>query len=387
MIRSNRTIHRTADGRRIPGTWRHVFIRNGGDYYLTDLTIYADGLVDCWELVTLAEFERKLASGWVATTLEGGARASGHELASWKFAEPYTWLTPELLLAEVRDTIARLNGRPDSTGRCLALVDVFLADRTEANRAAARTAYLAIPESQRHYALGDMDYKDWPLQVLVAGPGGALPDGSEGDAEAAGDAEGASADVVTAEEYEEAVAYFEERDRWAAEYAARTPVDGPEQSYGPALQIYQTFPNGRSENPGKSALRNGYPAPIELDGTAYPTVAHAYWALSVAGTEPAAREAVAAAESAHQARRLATAAPRREGFDGARTAVMTRLLRAKYAQHPELAAVLRGTGDATVLYDDDSDFWGDNGGRGRNWMGRLLELVRAELHAEAVGVG
>ncbi|MFE5676735.1 NADAR domain-containing protein [Streptomyces erythrochromogenes] len=61
---------------------------------------------------------------------------------------------------------------------------------------------------------------------------------------------------------------------------------------------------------------------------------------------------------------------------------MARLLRAKYEQHPDLAAILLATGDATLLYDDaDSGFWGDNGGRGRNWTGRLLELVRAELLA------
>jgi hypothetical protein len=33
----NRITHRTADGVRIPGTWRHAFIRNGGRYFLTDL--------------------------------------------------------------------------------------------------------------------------------------------------------------------------------------------------------------------------------------------------------------------------------------------------------------------------------------------------------------
>lgn len=392
MTSSTRIVHRTADDRRIPGTWRHAFIRNGYDYYLTDLFIYADGLVDCWGLVTLEEFERKLASGWVATELEEGARASGHELASWKFAEPYMWITPELLLAEVRDTIDQLNERPDSMDRCLALVDVFLADRTEANRAAARAAYLAIPASRRHYTLGDMDRKDQPLQALVAGPGGTLPtdsDGSDGsESSEGGDGGDDSAEVVTPEEYEDAIAYFEERDRWAAEYAARTPDDGPEQPYGPALTISESYPLKRSENPGKSGLRNAYPAPIEFDGTTYPTVAHAYWALSVDAAEPAVREAVAAADSPHEARRLATSAPRREGFDGARTAVMTRLLRAKYAQHPDLAAVLLGTGDATIVYDDGhSNFWCNSAGRGRNWMGRLLESVRAELHAEAAGIG
>lgn len=60
-----------------------------------------------------------------------------------------------------------LTGGPDSTARCLAAVDVFMADRTEDNRAAARAAYLAVPETVRRCALGDMDRKDHPLRVLV----------------------------------------------------------------------------------------------------------------------------------------------------------------------------------------------------------------------------
>ncbi|MFD3501233.1 NADAR family protein [Streptomyces sp. NPDC058678] len=369
-----RNTFRTADGIRVPGTWRHVFIRNG-DYHLTDLFIYADGLIDCWGLVTLAEFEEKLRCGWVATDLPEGARVSGHELAAWKFSEPHTWLTPELLLAEVRDTVDQLNGRPDSTDRCLDAVDAFLADRTEEKRAVARAAYLAIPRTQRHYALGDMDRQDWPLQVLVAGPGGRVetrPDGDE--------------DPVTQEEYDEAVDYFEDRARWIAESSARVPADGPVTPVAPAIQLYESYPLKSSDDPDTRALRNNYPAPVDVDGVTYPSVAHAYWALSTPDAD--ARASIAAADQAYAAQKLAAAAPRREGWEQARTAVMTRLLRAKFAQHPHLARVLMDTDDATIVYDDgDSAYWGDNGGRGRNWTGRLLELVRSELHAEREGIG
>ncbi|MGW4840343.1 NADAR domain-containing protein [Streptomyces globisporus] len=66
---------------------------------------------------------------------------------------------------------------------------------------------------------------------------------------------------------------------------------------------------------------------------------------------------------------------------------MTGLLRAKYGQHPELAEILLATDDATLIYDDmESAFWGDNAGRGRNWTGRLLELVRSELRLRRNGV-
>lgn len=57
----------------------------------------------------------KLRSGWVATSLPDGASASAHDLAGRKFSGPRTWLTPELLVAEVRDTIDQLNGRPGVT--------------------------------------------------------------------------------------------------------------------------------------------------------------------------------------------------------------------------------------------------------------------------------
>ncbi|MFD7628855.1 NADAR family protein [Streptomyces sp. NPDC059851] len=367
----NRITHRTADGVRIPGTWRHAFICNGGTYFLTDLFIYADGLVDCWELVTLDEFEEKLRREWVATSLPEGGRASAHQLASWTFGEPHVWVTPEVLLAEIRDTIDRLNRRPDSTGRCLAAVDAFLADRTEENRAVARAAYLAIPHTQRRYALGDMDRKDGPLRVLVAGPGG--DDVHRPD------------ERVTQERYDEAVAYFEERNRWIAEAPSRVPADGAAQSFAPAVKLYHSYPQRPVDDPGKRGLRNDYPAPITVDGVTHASVGHAYWALSVA--DPETRAAVAAAETGTRARALAAGAPRRDGWEQARTAVMARLLRAKYEQHPDLAAVLLATADSTVLYDDaDSGFWGDNGGRGRNWTGRLLELVRSELQARNAGI-
>ncbi|MFF2750033.1 NADAR family protein [Kitasatospora sp. NPDC058048] len=363
--------HRTADGVRIPGTWRHAFIHNGGRYFLTDLFIYADGLIDCWELVTVEEFEEKLRTGWVATTLPEGGEASAHDLADWKFGEPESWLTPELLLAEIRDTIDQLNGRPDSTDRCLAAVDTFLADRTEENRAAARAAFLAVPESQRRYALGDMDSKDRPLRILVAGPGGRTYLSFDG--------------TVTQEDYDGALAYFEERARRQAERPTRVPADGPAAPHAPAVQLYQWYPGEPVEDPGKRGLRNDYPAPITVADVTYPSVAHAYWALSAA--RPEVRAAIATADDSAAARRLAAGAPRREGWEHARTAVMTRLLRAKYDQHPELAEILLATDDATVIYDDmASDFWGDNAGRGRNWTGRLLELVRSELHVRRAGV-
>lgn len=348
-----------------------MFIHNGGTYFLSDLIVYADGLIDCWGLVTLDQFAEKLRSGWVATTLEEGARASAHHVGAWTFGEVQWSTTPEELLGEVRDEIDRLNDRPDSAGRCRAAAAEFCADPSEERRAALREAYLAIPRHLRRYALGDMDRKDWPLKVLAFGPGAPLPgDGS----------------IVTDEMHRKALEYFAERDLARNRAAARRPVDGADVAHAPAVELNQVFyPNGWPADPGPLVLRNEYPAPIEIDGAVYPTVSHAYWALSTLDDRH--REAIRTADTPYAAQRAAGDATRRAGWEQARAAVMARLLRAKFAQHPGLAQVLTRTGDATVLYTDgDSRYWDWHGEVGRNWMGRLLELVRAELAAQQHGL-
>ncbi|MET9409065.1 NADAR family protein [Streptomyces sp. NPDC002935] len=364
--------YRHVDGERIPGTTRHAFIRNGSDYYLTDLIVYADGLIDCWGLVGLAEFEEKLRSGWVATTLEQGARASVHHVAAWKFDEPQSWVTPDMLLGEVRDTIDELNGRPDSTGRCLAAVDTYLADPTDERQWQLLDAYLAIPEHLRHYALGDMDNKDWPLQVLAVGVGGRMPRGDE---------------AVTEKMYAAALAYFARQRELRTEHETRTEAFGPVEPSAPAVSLaHRVFPKGWPDDPGLLALRNEYPCPIQVRGIEYPDVDRAYLALST-GDETGHR-AVLMAESNYAAKRMAETAPRRPGWEQARLAVMAQLMRAKYAQHPALAELLLSTRDAKILYSSaDSAYWGEAGPRGRNWAGRLLELIRGELAADAAGIG
>ncbi|MCM2418952.1 NADAR family protein [Streptomyces sp. RKAG293] len=362
--------YRHVDGEQIPGITRPAFIRNGS-YYLTDLIIYADGLIDCWGLVDLAEFEEKLRSGWVATTLEEGARASVHHLAVWKFAEPQSRVTPETLLGEVRDEIDKLNDRPDSRGRCRAAVNGYLADRTEDRRQRLLDAYLAVPEHLRRY-LGDMDSKDWPVQVLAVGIGGRMPRNQE---------------VVTEKMHASALDYFAQNNTARADYAVRHEAFGPVQPQAAAITLTQTVgTKDWPENPGLLALRNEYPCPVNVCGVEYPNVDRAYLALST--DDKAQRQAVLSAENDRAAQRIAESTPRRPGWAEARPAVMAELMRAKYAQHPALAQLLLGTSDAKILYSSfDSLYWGEAGERGRNWVGRLLELIRSELAAEAAGLG
>jgi hypothetical protein len=214
---SGHPTYRIVDGERIEGTLRPVFIDNGG-YHLTELMIYADGLIDCWELVDLEGFRKKVRSGWVATSIPEGAKGSAFPLASWRFAEPKAWVDADDLVGEVADEIERLNGRPTTKTRCLEALERYREQPTESRRRELSAAYLAIPSHERDYILGDMDVRDWPLRVLASKVGKkALGVGPTR--------------VVTEENRASALAYFEERERetaaWNEETNGRDPK-GPQ---------------------------------------------------------------------------------------------------------------------------------------------------------------
>ena len=366
----DRRTYREVDGERIEGTARPIFIRNGSTYFLTELLVFADGAIWCWEWVDLDGLRDKLRDGWVATTLVPGAEASAHELASWRFADPQMWIGAEELLGEVADAIERLNGRPDATDRCLQAVVRYRHTHAEPDRVTLRAAYLAIPSHRRRYALGDMDLKDWPLRVLCTDLGDRL------------DGDGA---VVTEQLRQQALEYFAERDQQIEAERRRVSADGPDDADAAVVALHETvYPRGWPAEPGILVLRNEYPAPIRVGSVTYPTVVHAYWALSVA--DPAAHDRIGAASSPYEAQDLAQDAPRRADWPAIRLAVMAELLRAKFTQHPKLAEVLMGTGAGRIHYSGlGSPYWLASGSTGRNWTGRLLELIRAELLARRAG--
>ena len=132
-----------------------------GATYLTDLIIYADGIVDCWGSVPFATIVDKVRTGWVATQIKEGAPGNAHHLATWKFAQPWT-IGAELLVGKVADEIEQLNGRPTSSERCMQAVERFVADPSDENRARVAEAYAAVPAHLRMFMLGDQDNKDTP---------------------------------------------------------------------------------------------------------------------------------------------------------------------------------------------------------------------------------
>jgi hypothetical protein len=92
-------------------------------------------------------------------------------------------------------------------------------------------------------------------------------------------------DPVTEETRDAAFAYFIERDHDIEKWKTTVPADGPKTAVSPAVYVAgRVYPKEWPTDPGLAVLQNNYPAPISVHGHEYPTVTHAYWALSAADT-------------------------------------------------------------------------------------------------------
>lgn len=152
----------------VPGTYLQAFIHNG-DYFLTEIKIYADGKVDCWELVDFEAFKQKVRSGWVVTQLPESARVTISGISSFVAKDVRCFVDPEEFIKEVAEEIEKLNGRPTAADRCLVAYEAFQKEQTEITREKLKQEYETIPEHLRRYVLGDMDRKDFPIRMIIYG--------------------------------------------------------------------------------------------------------------------------------------------------------------------------------------------------------------------------
>ena len=123
------------------------------------------------------------------------------------------------------------------------------------------------------------------------------------------------------------------------------------------------------------------PHPVELKGRRWPTSEHYFQAQKFIGTEH--EEAVRMAKSPMVAARMGRSRerPLRQDWETVKDDIMREVVRAKFAQHPELRSLLLSTGEAQLVEHMANDrYWADGGdGTGQNRLGQLLMEIRAEL--------
>ena len=113
IFRSNKTsevadltmITRTEvlEGFSIPGIIHNM------QYHFTDLQVYSDGLISCWEMVDLVMFKDKLNKGWVVTSIPDGEAISIFNLGYWHIDQGEWQHTKETLYDYVYSLVKRLN--------------------------------------------------------------------------------------------------------------------------------------------------------------------------------------------------------------------------------------------------------------------------------------
>lgn len=78
-------------------------------YHFTDLQVYSDGLISCWEMVDLPMFKDKLNKGWVVTSIPNGEAISIFNLGHWTIEQGEWQHSKETLYEFVYSLVKKLN--------------------------------------------------------------------------------------------------------------------------------------------------------------------------------------------------------------------------------------------------------------------------------------
>jgi tetratricopeptide (TPR) repeat protein len=160
-------VFRDDNGKQIPGFAIQAFIHNR-TYFLSEIKVFQDGMVDCWDLVTFERFKFKVESGWVVTAIPEGAEVGISGLCNFKATDVHCFVAEAELIKEVADAIEKLNGRPDSAKRCREALKAYKESPGEESKGRLREAYEAVPAHRRMF-LGDQDSKDIPIRMIIYG--------------------------------------------------------------------------------------------------------------------------------------------------------------------------------------------------------------------------
>lgn len=87
-------------------------------YFFVNLQVYADGLVNCWDMVDMPLLATKLASGWVTTAIPDGTAISIHGLAAWKIRDGAWPVSSDALYARIEGLVRELNPRMENLFDC-----------------------------------------------------------------------------------------------------------------------------------------------------------------------------------------------------------------------------------------------------------------------------
>ena len=125
-------------------------------------------------------------------------------------------------------------------------------------------------------------------------------------------------------------------------------------------------------------LSNFYEASVTYEGITYPHNEAAFQAMKVLDDAERMRFVSMTPDQAkYHGRRVKL----RYDWESVKFDVMLGICRAKFTQNPELAKLLIATGDEELVEGNTwhDTTWGVYNGKGKNYLGKILMLIRDEL--------
>jgi hypothetical protein len=165
LMQTNLT-YRLVDNQKILGKLLPAFIHNGGDYFLINIAVYADGMIYCWEWVDIDVFIEKLKSGRVVTTLPEDANVSIHHVIYFSVKNVLFSVPESEFLKEILDVIEELNDRPTSLHNFIQAKKQCWDEPNEENRKIMHETFEKIPHHRKKYVLNERDHRYFKEQGI-----------------------------------------------------------------------------------------------------------------------------------------------------------------------------------------------------------------------------
>ena len=161
------TIYRLEDGKEIKGVILYAIIDNL-NFYFTEIKVYEDGLIDCWELINLETFKDRLRTEKVRVSLPPDSKLNIPNLGEIEISNFLNYKSNDDFVKEIEDVITELNGRKGRQRICIDLFKEYLIDDSDANFKKLKVAFEDLPSHQKK--LFEMvDYKDPLIGLLIRG--------------------------------------------------------------------------------------------------------------------------------------------------------------------------------------------------------------------------
>jgi hypothetical protein len=158
---------------RLDGASLNLFYRQSATYWLVQVTVFADGLVQLARLetpmdLTLVALRELVSQQVVVTEVPLGATVSVYGLGSFRAGPASYVASVQDKVLELEDMQRQLVGEPTTLELCRQAYAAYIAKPTVTYQDLLRTAYERVPEHLRAY-VGDMDTRDTAVRMIVYG--------------------------------------------------------------------------------------------------------------------------------------------------------------------------------------------------------------------------